>query len=189
VPRRIGVLHDPSVRETIANVKAAGRALNIELVFAPARTKPEIAAAIKTLIEAKVAAVNVLASTNLNAFRADEIAAFAQARLPAVYEWPETAEQGGLIGYGPRNLTVYRKLVNRVMLGLSTLAAERPDVEHFERCEAEIVAFAVPANTASLRVMEKLGMTRAEAEDFDHPLVPVGHALRRHVLYRLRRAP
>ena len=51
----------------------------------------------------------------------------------------------------------------------------------------EIVSFTVPANAASRRVMEKLGMTRDPAEDFDHPNLPVGHALRRHVLYRLRR--
>jgi RimJ/RimL family protein N-acetyltransferase len=54
----------------------------------------------------------------------------------------------------------------------------------------EIVAFTVPANRASRRVMEKLGMTRDPAEDFDfvHPRLPPGHPLRRHVLYRLRRA-
>jgi RimJ/RimL family protein N-acetyltransferase len=53
----------------------------------------------------------------------------------------------------------------------------------------EIVAFTVPANRASRRVMEKLGMTRDPAEDFDfeHPRLPPGHPLRRHVLYRLRR--
>jgi len=101
------------------------------LVFAPARTKPEVAAAIKALIEARVAAVNVLASANLNAFRADEIAAFAQARLPAIYEWPRTAEQGGLIGYGPRNLTVYRlvaAMVNKVLRGAKPgdLPVEQP---------------------------------------------------------------
>jgi ribosomal-protein-alanine N-acetyltransferase len=33
--------------------------------------------------------------------------------------------------------------------------------------------------------MEKLGMTRDPAGDFLHPLVPEGHALRHHVLYRL----
>jgi RimJ/RimL family protein N-acetyltransferase len=55
---------------------------------------------------------------------------------------------------------------------------------------SEIVAFTVPANLASRRVMEKLGMTRDPAEDFDfdHPRLPPGHALRRHVLYRLRRS-
>jgi RimJ/RimL family protein N-acetyltransferase len=55
----------------------------------------------------------------------------------------------------------------------------------------EIVAFTVPANRASRRVMEKLGMTRDPAEDFDfvHPRRPLPRALRRHILYRLRRAP
>ena len=54
----------------------------------------------------------------------------------------------------------------------------------------EIVAFTVPANRASRRVMEKLGMTRDPAEDFDfeHPRLPPGHPLRRHVLYRLGRS-
>ena len=52
----------------------------------------------------------------------------------------------------------------------------------------EVVSFTVPANTSSRRVMEKLGMHRDPAEDFDHPNLPVGHPLRRHVLYRLTRA-
>jgi len=53
----------------------------------------------------------------------------------------------------------------------------------------EIVAYTVPANRASWTVMERLGMTRDPAEDFDHPSQPEGHPLRRHVLYRLCRAP
>ncbi len=52
---------------------------------------------------------------------------------------------------------------------------------------AEIVSFTVPANTRSRRVMEKIGMVRNPADDFDHPGVPVGSALRRHVLYRIAR--
>jgi len=52
---------------------------------------------------------------------------------------------------------------------------------------AEIVAYTVPANRASWRVMERLGMTRDPAEDFDHPSQPKGHPLSRHVLYRLHR--
>jgi ribosomal-protein-alanine N-acetyltransferase len=35
--------------------------------------------------------------------------------------------------------------------------------------------------------MRRLGMTRDPDADFDHPNVPVGSPLRRHVLYRLRR--
>jgi len=51
----------------------------------------------------------------------------------------------------------------------------------------EIVAFTVPDNRRSRRVMEKLGMSRDAAEDFDHPQLPEQHPLRRHVLYRLQR--
>lgn len=48
----------------------------------------------------------------------------------------------------------------------------------------EIVSFTATQNLRSQRVMEKLGMTRDAHEDFDHPLLPPGHPLRRHVLYR-----
>lgn len=51
---------------------------------------------------------------------------------------------------------------------------------------AEVVAFTVPGNLASRRVMEKIGMTHDPGEDFEHPRLPEGHALRRHVLYRVR---
>ncbi len=50
-----------------------------------------------------------------------------------------------------------------------------------------VVSFTAPGNIRSRRVMEKLGMTHDPADDFDHPRLPVGHALRRHVLYRLHR--
>jgi RimJ/RimL family protein N-acetyltransferase len=49
----------------------------------------------------------------------------------------------------------------------------------------EIVSFTVPDNVRSRRVMEKIGMTRDPADDFDHPKLPEGHRLRRHVLYRI----
>jgi RimJ/RimL family protein N-acetyltransferase len=50
-----------------------------------------------------------------------------------------------------------------------------------------LVSFTVPANVRSTRVMQKLGMTHNPADDFDHPNLPDGHPLRRHVLYRLSR--
>lgn len=51
----------------------------------------------------------------------------------------------------------------------------------------EIVSFTAPANLLSRRVMEKIGMTHDPADDFDHPFLPEGHPLRRHVLYRIAR--
>jgi RimJ/RimL family protein N-acetyltransferase len=51
---------------------------------------------------------------------------------------------------------------------------------------AKIVAFTVPANLPSRRLMAKLGMTLAG--EFDHPRLPEGHPLRPHLLHRLGRA-
>ncbi len=50
----------------------------------------------------------------------------------------------------------------------------------------EIVALTAVANQRSRRVMERLGMNHRPDDDFDHPLLPSGHPLQRHVLYRLR---
>lgn len=51
----------------------------------------------------------------------------------------------------------------------------------------EVVSMTAVGNIRSRAVMERLGMTREPADDFDHPRVVPGHPLRRHVLYRLRR--
>jgi len=54
----------------------------------------------------------------------------------------------------------------------------------------EIVSFTVPQNERSWRVMERIGLRRDPAADFDHPNVDAGAYphLVRHVLYRLTRA-
>jgi RimJ/RimL family protein N-acetyltransferase len=73
--------------------------------------------------------------------------------------------------------------------GFATEAARAAVADGFDRVGLEeIVSFTVPANERSWRVMDRLGMTHDPADDFDHPRLPVGHHLRRHVLYRLRRA-
>ena len=64
-------------------------------------------------------------------------------------------------------------------------AAMRYGFEHLRL--PSLVSFTVPANERSRHVMEKLGMTHEAADDFDHPRLPAGHCLRRHVLYRLSR--
>jgi RimJ/RimL family protein N-acetyltransferase len=58
----------------------------------------------------------------------------------------------------------------------------------FERLGLEeVVSFTAAANVRSRRVMERLGMTHRPEDDFDHPILPVAHPLRRHVLYRISR--
>ena len=50
----------------------------------------------------------------------------------------------------------------------------------------EILAITTTPNTRSQAVMERIGMVRDPTGDFDHPSLPEGSQLRRHVLYRIR---
>ena len=72
--------------------------------------------------------------------------------------------------------------------GYATEAARAATADGFGRLGlAEIVSFTAVVNPPSRRVMERLGMTHDPGDDFDHPALPPGHRLRRHVLYRLAR--
>jgi len=72
--------------------------------------------------------------------------------------------------------------------GLATEGARETVRYAFEELgQPELVSFTAIRNERSRRVMAKLGMTHDATENFDHPRLPVGDPLRRHVLYRLRR--
>jgi len=74
--------------------------------------------------------------------------------------------------------------------GYAPEAAREAIRDGFERVGlSELVSMTATTNLKSIRVMEKIGMTRNPLDDFDHPNVSQGHRLRRHVLYRLRRSP
>ncbi len=69
--------------------------------------------------------------------------------------------------------------------GLATEGAREVLRYAFEELRLpEVVSFTVLENRASRRVMEKIGLRRDPGGDFDHPRLPEGHPLRRHVLYR-----
>lgn len=69
--------------------------------------------------------------------------------------------------------------------GLATEAARAVMQYGFEMAGLkEIVSFTAIGNQRSIRVMEKIGMQRAG--EFDHPRLPEGHRLRRHVVYQTR---
>jgi RimJ/RimL family protein N-acetyltransferase len=73
--------------------------------------------------------------------------------------------------------------------GYATEAAQAALTYGFtQRKLEEIVSFTVPQNLRSRRVMEKLGMTHDEQENFAHPRLPKEHPLSIHVLYRLKKA-
>ena len=71
--------------------------------------------------------------------------------------------------------------------GYATEAARAALAYGFEQLGLEeIVAFTTADNVRSRAVMERLGMTRSAADDFEHPALASGDPLRPHVLYRIR---
>lgn len=48
----------------------------------------------------------------------------------------------------------------------------------------EIVSFTIPENKRSIMVMERIGMQRDFTADFNHPKIPIGHHLSKHILYK-----
>jgi len=74
---------------------------------------------------AGAAALNVLASPLLHGNRHAIIVRTAALRLPAVYQWPETAEEGGLLAYGPRFSEFLRQWARQLA---KVLRGAKPDL-------------------------------------------------------------
>ena len=68
--------------------------------------------------------------------------------------------------------------------GYASEAAAAVLSDGFDRLAlSAILACTAVSNTRSRAVMERLGLSRDESRDFDHPVLAVDHPLRRHVVY------
>ena len=120
--RNIAILADPSytVSSQLQALEDTARARGLTAVVLTARKDTEIAPAMDKAKGSGATALNVLAAP-LFSFNRRVIIERAEALgLPAIYEWPEMAEEGGLIAYGPSLPLIYRqaaRLVVRVFRG------------------------------------------------------------------------
>jgi putative tryptophan/tyrosine transport system substrate-binding protein len=131
--KRIGVLALPDrAFDTLPELETAARQLDLELVVISIRRTDELAQGLDALQSARVHAVNVLASSVVVPLRSSIIEALNRARLPAIYHFPDLAEEGGFLGYGPRLELSYRlvsRLVSNILRGArpEDLPIEQPD--------------------------------------------------------------
>ena len=118
--RRMAALADSNttaVAKLDALQKAAG-ARNIELSIHQVARGEEIETAIAMAKASGATALNVLASPLLYANRQLIIDRTAALRLPAIYEFPETAEEGGLVAYGSRLSELFLEVMPRQLAEL-----------------------------------------------------------------------
>jgi putative ABC transport system substrate-binding protein len=118
--RRLAALADSSTTapRQLQALQDAARAREVELSIYGVAKPNEITAAIDAAKKADAAALNVLASPLLFAARQVIMERATALHLPAMYQWPEMAEQGGLLGYGPRLVLIYRDILARQMVAL-----------------------------------------------------------------------
>jgi putative tryptophan/tyrosine transport system substrate-binding protein len=79
--------------------------------------------------------------------------------LPAIYEWPEMAEEGGLIGYGPRLTPIYRQLARLIVKVLRGVKPEDIPVE--QPTKFDLVVNLKTAKVLGLTIPESF-LTRAD---------------------------
>src|SRR6266567_7819885 len=118
------LLADPTThRESRPALNVTAEALGLTLHEDVVSTPAEIERALRGAREKRIAGVNVLSSALLFALRGRIISLAAELGLPAMYQWPETAEEGGLIAYGPSLLGAFRQVTTLVV---RVLQGERP---------------------------------------------------------------
>ncbi len=159
--RRMAALAD--LNKAAAKLDAlqeAARARGIELSIHAVANPDEIVRAIGAAKTSEAAALNVLASPLLNAYRRVIIERAAALRLPAIYQWPETAEEGGFAAYGPRIIQLYREAMAR-QLGRLLRGARPADLPIEQPSKFELVINLPTARALGLEVPPAL-LTRAD---------------------------
>jgi putative ABC transport system substrate-binding protein len=131
--KRIGILADPTGIAVQPQLDHVAHDLHLDLFTVSAGSPEEVARALDALEAAHIDAVNVLSSPVLANVRSLIIERLNGGHLPAIYEWPEAAAEGGLLGYGARfQRAIFPKvavLVDRVLRGAQPkdLPIEQPE--------------------------------------------------------------
>jgi putative ABC transport system substrate-binding protein len=118
--RRMGALADANTTASprIQALQDAARARGVELSIHRIARPEEIPAAIDAAKASGAAALNVLASPVLYGNRQIVMQRVAALRLPAIYQFPEEAEEGGFVAYGPRIVQIFRELLTPQLVKL-----------------------------------------------------------------------
>jgi len=115
--RRLAALSDAQ-NNTPAQLQALldiARTRGVELSIHRVERNEDIGSAVDAAKAGGAEALNVLASPLLHGNRRAIFVRTTELRLPAIYQWPETAQEGGLLAYGPRFTEVFRQLARQLV--------------------------------------------------------------------------
>jgi putative ABC transport system substrate-binding protein len=99
---RVACLWDPTTGPSqVSMTENAARALKLKLQVVEVRQRDDVAGAFRAARDGQAQAANVFASPFLASLYQEIIGRAAEYRLPAIYQWKEHTEAGGLMSYGP----------------------------------------------------------------------------------------
>ena len=132
--RRVGILGNPSNPNhamQVSETEAAAKQLGLQIQVLEARNLNEVETAFSKLSERSVSALLMLPDSMLNAHRERSAELATKSRVPAIFEFKEFVEAGGLMSYGTNIVAVYRRVavyVDKIVKGAkpSELPVEQP---------------------------------------------------------------
>jgi putative ABC transport system substrate-binding protein len=159
----IGVLVNPTypvATGQLKEVQAAAASVDVRLIIANASTGRDFEPALALFVQQRASALIVSADPFFNSQRDRIVALAARHALPAIYEWREFTEAGGLMSYGTSITDAYRLAgiyAGRILKG------EKPaDLPVIQSSKFELVINLKTAKALGLNV--PLGMSAAADE-------------------------
>jgi putative tryptophan/tyrosine transport system substrate-binding protein len=123
--RKIAVLADSNVirPKHLQELQEAAHGRGIEVLVRGVAKRSDVVAAINDAKASGAQAINFLATPMFSVNAAEFIQQVTSLLLPSIYQWPENAEDGALIAYGPRFSEMYRE---RARIAVKVLRGTKP---------------------------------------------------------------
>jgi putative tryptophan/tyrosine transport system substrate-binding protein len=149
---RVAALWDPTTGTSQVTLSEnAARTLKLKLQIVEVRNRDDVAGAFRAARDGQAEALNVFSSPFLASLYKEIINHAAKYGLPAIYQWKEHAEAGGLISYGPGLATMYAQAATIVVKVLKGAKAGDLPVEQPTKFElvvnlktAKVLGLAIP---------------------------------------------
>ena len=140
---------DPEARNDANEVAAAARAVGQQISMLNASSESDIDSAFAAIVQQGAGALLVMADPTFNDHRQQIVALAAHHAIPAIYEWRQIAQAGGLMSYGSSLADAIRHLgtyVGRVLKGTKPI-----DLPVMQAVKIELVI--------NLKTAKALGLT------------------------------
>ena len=107
---RVAALWDPTTGASqVGLTERAAKSLNLDLQVLEVRRREDVGTAFRAARDGRADAINVFSSPFLASLFREIILLSAEYRLPAIYQWKEHVEAGGLVAFGPNLAAMFRQ--------------------------------------------------------------------------------